>query len=83
MADSYGWSSDEKSLYLARTLEMPLRVYRFDPVTGRKELLKEVMPSDPAGVFRPNAFYITPDGKGYAYSVSRYFSDLYLVKGLK
>jgi eukaryotic-like serine/threonine-protein kinase len=78
-----GWSSDEKSLYLARTLEMPIRVYRFDPVAGRKELLKEVIPSDPAGVFRPNAFYITPDGKGYAYSVSRYFSDLYLVKGLK
>jgi eukaryotic-like serine/threonine-protein kinase len=78
-----GWSSDEKSLYLARTLEMPLKVYRFDSVTGRKELLKEVMPSDPAGIFRPNAFYITPDGKGYAYSVSRYFSDLYLVKGLK
>jgi hypothetical protein len=37
-----GWSSDRRSLYLARTQEMPIRVYRFDPATGRKELLKEV-----------------------------------------
>jgi Tol biopolymer transport system component len=78
-----GWSSDGRSLYLARTQEMPIRVYRFDPSTGRKELLKEVMPADPAGIFWPNSIRLTPDGKAYAYSVRRILSDLYVVKGLK
>ena len=78
-----GWSSDGRSLHLARTREMPIRVYRFDPSTGRKELLKEVMPADPAGIFWPNYILLTPDGKGYAYSVRRVLSDLYLVEGLK
>ena len=62
---------------------MPLRVYRFDPATGRKELLKEVLPVDPAGIFWPNSIFMTPDGKGYVYSVRRVLSDLYLVEGLK
>jgi Tol biopolymer transport system component len=78
-----GWSSDGRSLYLARTQELPIRVYRFDPATGRKELLKELMPADPAGIFSPNSIFITPDGKGYVYSVGRIFSDLYVVEGLK
>ncbi len=78
-----GWSSDGRSLYLARTEEMPIRVYRFDPSTGRKELHKEVMPADPVGIFWNNAIFMTPDGKGYAYSVYRVLSDLYVVEGLK
>ena len=77
-----GWSSDGRSLYLGRTREVPFRVYRFDPATGRKELLKEVMPADPAGIGN-NSILMTPDGKGYVYSVRRILSDLYLVEGLK
>jgi Tol biopolymer transport system component len=78
-----GWVGAGRSLYLARTQEMPLRVYRFDPTTGRKELLKEITPADPAGISAPNGIFMTPDGKGYVYSLRRLFSDLYLVKGLK
>jgi hypothetical protein len=78
-----GWSADGRSLYLARTLEMPIRVYRFDPMTGRRELLNEVMPADPAGIFSPNYIFMTPDGKGYVYSVRRMLSSLYMVEGLK
>ena len=78
-----GWSSDGRSLYLARTQEMPIRVYRFEPSTGRRELLKEVLPADSAGIFSPNNIFMTPDGKSYAYLVTRVLSDLYLVEGLK
>lgn len=42
----------------ARTQEMLIRVYRSDPSTGRKELLKEVMPADPAGIFWPNLYWL-------------------------
>jgi eukaryotic-like serine/threonine-protein kinase len=78
-----GWTSDGRSLYLAVRHEMPIRVYRFDPATGRRELLKEIMPADTAGIFLSNRIQMTPDGKGYAYSVSRMLSDLYVVEGLK
>jgi Tol biopolymer transport system component len=78
-----GWGVDGRSLYLARTEEMPLRVYRFDPATGRKEMLKEVTPADPSGISAPNGIFMTPDGKGYVYSLRRLLSDLYLVEGLK
>jgi Tol biopolymer transport system component len=78
-----GWTSDGHSLYLAVRQEMSIRVYRFDPSTGRRELLKEIMPADLAGVFGFNRIFMTPDGKGYAYSVSRVLSDLYVVEGLK
>ncbi len=78
-----GWSSNGRSLHLTRTQEMPIRVYRFDPATGRKELLKEVMPTDPAGIHWPNYILMTPDGKGYVYSVRRTLSDLFLAEGLR
>lgn len=78
-----GWSGDGRSLIVANVNEMPIRVYRFDPASGRKELLKEITPADPAGIFGYHYVFLTPDGKGYAYSVSRMLSDLYVVEGLK
>lgn len=78
-----GWSGDGRSLYVANVNEMPIRVYRFDPSNGHKEMFKEIMPADPAGIFGYHYVFLTPDGKGYAYSVSRMLSDLYVVEGLK
>jgi Tol biopolymer transport system component len=78
-----GWSGDGRSLYVANVNEMPIRVYRFDSASGQKEMLKEIMPADPAGIFGYHYVFLTPDGKGYAYSVSRMLSDLYVVEGLK
>jgi Serine/threonine protein kinase len=78
-----GWSSDRRSLYLAQSREMPIRVYRFDPTTGRREQLKEIMPADLAAIHSTKVIVMTPDGNGYAYSVLRKLSDLYLVEGLK
>jgi len=77
------WSADGRTLLVARTEELPMKVHRLDPVTGRKELLKEITPADPAGIFWPNEIRITPDGKWYVYKLQRFLSDLYLVEGLK
>ena len=67
---------------------MPLtfRVSRFDPATGRKELVREITPADPVGILANNFnnfVFMTPDGRGYAYSVNRILSDLHLIEGLK
>jgi serine/threonine protein kinase/Tol biopolymer transport system component len=76
------WSEDGRWLYI-RTLshEWPMRVYRFDLETGRRELWKEIMPRDSAGIEEPNggAIRITPDGKSYAFSVANSLSELYVV----
>ena len=78
-----GWSEDSRSLYI-QTLnhDWPIRVSRFDVETGRRELWKEVMPSDPAGVDDPQGgavVRLTPDGKFYAFSFRRLLSELFVV----
>ena len=78
-----GWNSDGHTLFTARTRTMPIRVYKVDPVKGHRELIKEIMPADPAGIDYPNIIFMTPDGKGYMYSICRHLSDLYVVGGLK
>src|SRR5712692_8820815 len=45
-----GWSADSRFLYIFRRRELPAKVHRLDVSTGRRELWRELMPSDPAGV---------------------------------
>src|SRR5260370_36417665 len=42
------WSADGRSLYLFQG-KMPMKLYRLDLATGRRGLLKEIVPSDPSG----------------------------------
>jgi len=77
------WGPDAQSLYVYRDRERPLKIYKLDLVSGRKELAKEIAPADPAGVIGPINVLLTPDGKGYVYAFSRRLTDLFLVKGLK
>jgi Tol biopolymer transport system component len=76
-----GWTNDRR-LYVFRRAA-PAQVFRYDPATGQKELWKELMPKDAAGVSEIARVVATPDGKGYAYVYIRTLSDLYLVEGLK
>jgi dipeptidyl aminopeptidase/acylaminoacyl peptidase len=63
--------------------EIPLKVYRFDPLTGEKQLWKELAPPDRAGVYNLGQLRLTPDARWYVYSYVRDLSDLYMVEGLK
>jgi hypothetical protein len=76
------WSADGHSLFLVEIEGRVIKVFRRDLASGRRELLKEITPADPAGVFglRP---VIAADGKSYAYNYWRYLSNLYLVEGLR
>ncbi|MGH9316893.1 MAG: TolB family protein, partial [Thermoanaerobaculia bacterium] len=78
-----GWFADGRSLYVIRRRELPAKVYRMDVATGLKELWRELMPSDSAGVTNISPPLLASDGKSYAYSYVRTLSDLYLVEGLK
>jgi|RhiMetdeSRZDD1v2_1073273.scaffolds.fasta_scaffold108102_2 eukaryotic-like serine/threonine-protein kinase len=78
-----GWRQDGKSVFVRRRGEVPLRVMTLDLASGRKQLWKELMPPDPAGVSTIAPVLITPDEKYYAYSYTRSLADLYVVEGLK
>jgi hypothetical protein len=62
--------------------ELPLSLYRFRLTTGKKELWKQLQPTDRTGLIRIAPVALPRDGKSYAYSYSRVTaSDLYLVTG--
>lgn len=80
----FQWSADGKSLYVGKVNTNPLRVYRLDLASGRRELWHEFKPTDgPGNPFGISFFTMTPDAKYYAYSSFNLQSDLYLVTGLK
>jgi Tol biopolymer transport system component len=77
------WSPDGKSLYVYRRGELPLRVFRVEVASGKRELWREFAPSDPAGVVEIQGVQMTPDASAYAYTYVRILSDLFVAEGLK
>ena len=63
------YTADGRFLYVHRR-EAPLKVYRFELATGRKELWRTLMPSDAAGVGSLSPIP-TPSGESYVYTYSR------------
>jgi eukaryotic-like serine/threonine-protein kinase len=74
--------ADGKSL-LVGTRGVPIKVSRVDMASGKRELWKEIIPADPAGVQTLPGVRFSADGKSYAYSTGRILSDLFVVDGLK
>ncbi len=75
-------SADGRSIFVRRRAEVPMKVYRLELATGRKELWQTLMPGDGAGV--SNLIPLpTPDRSAYVYSYVRTLSDLFLVEGVK
>jgi hypothetical protein len=77
------WSADSRSVFVTRRGERPLKVSRVDLGTGKKELVRELMPSDAAGVTGVGPVHVLPDGKSWVFGYSRILSDLHVVHGLK
>jgi hypothetical protein len=77
------WSSDGRFLYSYRQGEVPGKVYRTEIKTGTSTVWKELIPADPAGIWRVNPVRVTPDGRSYAYTYVRQLSDLYVYEGLR
>jgi len=77
-----GWTADGR-LYAVRPTPLPAQVFRLDPVTGKRQLWKEIVPADRAGVPAIDWLVVTPDGSAYVYGFGRFLSDLYVIDGLK
>ncbi len=76
------WGLEGRYLYIYRPQELPLRIFKLNLLTGKREPGKEIMPADLAGIRGPINVLMTPDGTGYIYAFTRYLSDLHLVSGL-
>jgi hypothetical protein len=77
-------TADGRTLFLrADAREFPARVFRLDVATGRREVWKELMPADPAGITLLSPGAISEDGKTILFDYARSLSDLYVAEGLK
>jgi Tol biopolymer transport system component len=78
------WSPDGTSYLAYRRGDLPAKVYRVDRRTGRREFVREIGPSDRAGVGRSGMnLLMTPDGNNYVYSTQQSLSELHVVEGLR
>ncbi len=77
----FQWAG-ESSVYVLRPDDFPAKVYRLDVRSGRKQLFKEFLQADQAGVGNFKVIF-TPDGRYFVYTFARLLSQLYAVKGLQ
>ncbi len=77
------WKADGHAVYVWEKGDLPVRIFKVDVATGRREPWKELAPEDRAGAIQTYSVCLTPDGKSYAYDCQRVLSDLFEVDGLK
>jgi len=81
--DAEGWSIDGRSIFISPREGNRARVFRQNLATGERELWREFVCPDRAGLVGKPGFVFTPDEKAYAYNCFCTPSDLYLVTGLR
>ena len=74
------WSSDGQ-LYAYREAELPAKLYKVNVDTGARQLVRDLLPADAAGVYRVMDVVITADDRAYAYGVWRNLSTLFVSTG--
>ena len=81
--DPVSWSTDGRSLFCVETHGLVMKIFRRELGSGRRDLLREITPTDPAGIFQLQRAIPAADGRSYAYSYWRQITDLYVVDGLR
>jgi eukaryotic-like serine/threonine-protein kinase len=76
------WTPDGKAL-LVWDYGSPVRLERMDIVTGQRAMVREIKPSDQAGVVSVSPCRSTADTKSYICSEHRALIDLFVATGLK
>ena len=78
-----GWETDSDWLYVYDDERVPTEVSRVNVTSGKLELVRKLMPRDPAGVVYIAPIVMSPDAKLFAYSSYRLISVLYVVSGIR
>jgi hypothetical protein len=77
------FSADSRFLFAFGWGQLPTPVYRLDLASGKKQLWKELAPTDRSGLEGMAMVRLSADGRSYAYCYTRCLNDLYLVEGLR
>ena len=77
------WTPDGRNLLLFDPAVLPARISAIDLDSGRRRLVRELLPGDRVGVYGIMQALITPDESAYAYGYQRFRSELYRVTGLR
>jgi Tol biopolymer transport system component len=78
-----GWAPDGESLLVDRRGDVPSKVFAVHARSGRREVWRELIPPDPAGISTIGGLAVRAGGRAYAYSYVRSLADLYVVEGLR
>ena len=83
--DPVRWSADGKGLYIVRREGWKATLLRVEIASGRREVLREFQPSDPAGIRGfAELVRVAADGRSYVYSYNRIVGgQLFLAEGLR
>jgi len=73
------FADDGRSLFVGTFGRIPALLHKVDLTNGQRQLWREAMPPDPAGLISVGPILVTPDGRTTVYSFARQLSDLYLI----
>jgi Tol biopolymer transport system component len=77
------WSADSRTLLVFSRADLPTQVEKVDIATGRRTLVKRLVPPDLTGVLGFNFVAITEDASAYAYAYMQQRSSLFLITGAR
>jgi Tol biopolymer transport system component len=77
------WGVDGHSVFVTRAGDIPAKVYRVDFTNQSRRLIAELSVPDRTGLTGIRYIQIAPDGKSYAFTFSRFLTELYLIEDLK
>ncbi len=80
-----GFGPDLRTVYVAKRFEIPLKPFRVDLRTGKREPVREIVPPDRSGIGINGTVTVrmSADGRSYLSGIDQQLSDLYLVEGLR
>jgi Tol biopolymer transport system component len=81
--EGFDWTSDPNFMYVHKWKEPPIKIDRLNLLTGQRQLVKELTPSDTKGLCNMFKIRFSKDGRTYVYGYTRLLSDLYVVTGLR
>jgi hypothetical protein len=76
------WSDDSTALYVYRSGEVPAHIVRLNLRSGQRTPVREITPSERAGVVSISPITMSRDASRFAYSYYQNLSILYVVAGL-
>jgi DNA-binding winged helix-turn-helix (wHTH) protein/Tol biopolymer transport system component len=81
--EDFAWTSDPHFMYAYQWKATPVKIYRLNILSGKRQFFRELSSPDATGLCELVHLHFSSDGRAYVYGYTRMLSELYVVKGLK